>query len=161
VSGYKCARLLVQAEGIMGAMRARGLQPSSVTYGCALAGCEVSGDVDRAVRLYKEACTEGLLPTDPLHNALIKVCVRAGRLDEALEQIKTLIRSHGRMEQHTINSLTRALSDQYIGALPLPHTLLDTTTLLHPALCCIQPALRPLRLQTAHSTCCASCVCAR
>jgi pentatricopeptide repeat protein len=101
----------------MDTMRDTGLQPSVVSYGCALAACEVSQDADQAFKLYHEACEAGVVPTDNLHNALIKVCVSVGKLDGALEEIKSLIRSHGHMQQHTINSLTRALSEQYIGML--------------------------------------------
>jgi pentatricopeptide repeat protein len=110
--------LLVQVTAIMDTMREAGIQPSAVSYGCALAACELSQDAHQAFKLYHEACEAGVMPTDNLHNALIKVCVSAGMLDDALEQIKSLIRGHGHMQQHTINSLTRALSEQYIGMLP-------------------------------------------
>lgn len=44
-------------------MRAAGLAPSAVTYGCLLAACERGGDVERAFALYKQACDEvGCLP---------------------------------------------------------------------------------------------------
>ena len=106
----------MQVSGIMDTMHDAGMQPSAITYGVALASCEASKDADQAFKLYNEACQAGVIPTDNLHNALIKVCVSVGKLDDALEQIKNLIRAHGHMQQHTINSLTRALSDQYIGA---------------------------------------------
>jgi pentatricopeptide repeat protein len=39
-------------------MRAEGLAPSAVTYGCLLAACERTGDVSRAFQLYQQACAE-------------------------------------------------------------------------------------------------------
>lgn len=43
---------------LLGQMRGEGLAPSAVTYGCLLAACERSGDVERAFALYKQACDE-------------------------------------------------------------------------------------------------------
>lgn len=39
-------------------MRAQGLAPSAVTYGCLLSACERSGNVDLGFELYKQACDE-------------------------------------------------------------------------------------------------------
>lgn len=57
---------------------------------------------------------QGVLPTDECHNCLIDVCTEAGRLDEALALVKRLARQNGSMQQHTLNSLTRALSAKYV-----------------------------------------------
>eukprot|EP00892_Ulva_mutabilis_P007982 jgi/Ulvmu1/5556/UM023_0092.1 len=105
---------LAMVEELMGEMRGRGIVPTAVTYGCALSACEARKDAGAAFRLYHEACAAGVPPTDVVHDALIKACVAAGRLDEALDAIKRLMRSHGDMQAHTFNSVTRALCDQYI-----------------------------------------------
>ena len=107
---------LAQVEGVMEEMRGRGIAPTAVTYGCALAACEARRDAGAAVALYHEACAAGVPPSDIVHDALIKACVAAGRLDEALDAIKRLMRANGEMQAHTFNSVTRALCDQYIGA---------------------------------------------
>jgi pentatricopeptide repeat protein len=99
----------------METMKAHGIRPSSASYCCALACCEANEDVDTAFRLYHEACDTGLLLTDDVHNCLIRVCTVCGRVDDALTEIKALMRKHGKMQQDTINSLTRALCDSYIG----------------------------------------------
>lgn len=39
-------------------MRADGLAPNAVTYGCLLAACERAGEVDLGFELYKQACDE-------------------------------------------------------------------------------------------------------
>lgn len=39
-------------------MRAQGLAPSAITYGCLLSACERSGNVDLGFELYKQACDE-------------------------------------------------------------------------------------------------------
>jgi hypothetical protein len=51
--------------------------------------------------------SQGILPTDECHNVLINVCTEAGRLDDALEQVKRLARKHSALQQHTLNSLIR------------------------------------------------------
>jgi hypothetical protein len=96
-------------------MQEEGVAPSAITYGCALAACEALQDADLAFVLYKEACAGGVVPDVDVHNALIKVCTTAGRLDEALDEIKTLMRQHGHMQLATINSLTCALAGPCIG----------------------------------------------
>lgn len=111
----------VQVEELMAEMRGRGIAATAVTYGCALAACEARRDAGGAVRLYHEACAAGVPPSDIVHDALIKACVAAGRLDEALGVIKRLMRAHGDMQAHTLNSVTRALCDQYIGVLLALH----------------------------------------
>ena len=119
----------LQVFKILEEMRLRRVQPSAVTYGCVLSACEATADADLAFRVYKEACADGVLPTDECHNALIRVCATAGRVDEALEEIKLLMRKHGDMQLHTINSLTRALCEPFIGAL--------CYNPLHDFLCCV------------------------
>ena len=39
-------------------MRAEGLLPSAVTYGCLMVACERSRDVNRAFELYRQACDQ-------------------------------------------------------------------------------------------------------
>ncbi|CAD7704658.1 unnamed protein product [Ostreobium quekettii] len=96
-----------------GAMKAAGLRPTAVTYGCLLVGCEKMRDTDHAFLLYREASDAGVLPTDEFHNTLVNMCTRADRLDEALELVKSLARNHGAIELHTLNSLVRALCDNF------------------------------------------------
>lgn len=95
------------------AMRAEALAPTAVTYGVLLHACEAATDVERAFALYRMACEEGVLPTDECHNVLIKVCIRAQRLDEALDLVKSLARRHGSMQHHMLNSLIKALAGPY------------------------------------------------
>ena len=60
-------------------MQAEGVQATEVTYGCLLVACEHVSDVDRAFLLYKEACDQGIPPSDACHNILINVCTATGR----------------------------------------------------------------------------------
>ena len=60
-------------------MQAEGVQATEVTYGCLLVACERVGDVDRAFLLYKEACDQGIPPSDACHNILVNVCAATGR----------------------------------------------------------------------------------
>ena len=60
-------------------MQAEGVQATEVTYGCLLVACERVHDVDRAFLLYKEACDQGIPPSDGCHNILINVCAATGR----------------------------------------------------------------------------------
>jgi pentatricopeptide repeat protein len=106
----------VQVLALLQAMHARGVQPSAISYCCALACCEATGNLTTAFALYEEACESGIRPTDKVHNQLIRVCASSGHVDRALSEVKALMRRHGDMQQHTLNSLTRALSDQHIGA---------------------------------------------
>jgi len=91
-----------------------GLQPTAVTYGCVLLAHAAQGDVDGAFRLYQEACRCGISPSDKCHNILINMCTDVGRLDDALELIKVLVRKHGDIAEETMNSLVRALSADYL-----------------------------------------------
>lgn len=84
---------------------------TAITYGTAIRACEAMQDADLAFVLYKEACDGGVVASVDVHNALIKVCTAAGRLDEALEEIKRLMRDHGDLQLATINALTCALAD--------------------------------------------------
>jgi pentatricopeptide repeat protein len=64
-------------------MCAEGMQATEVTYGCLLVACESLGDVDRAFALYKQACDQGITPSDACHNILINVCTATGRFASA------------------------------------------------------------------------------
>lgn len=46
------------AFDLLDRMRAEGLAPSAVTYGCLLSACARRGDVGRAFQLYQQACDE-------------------------------------------------------------------------------------------------------
>lgn len=109
---------------ILGSMREAGVQPSIVTYCCAVTCCEATHDVDTAFKVYEEACQEQSVAAanqvaalDELHNCLIRVCTASLHLDDALALIKAQLRRHGAIEQATINSLTRALSSSHPSAL--------------------------------------------
>lgn len=60
-------------------MQAESIPPSEVTYGCLLVACERLGDVDRAFLLYRQACQQGIAPSDECHNILVNVCTATGR----------------------------------------------------------------------------------
>eukprot|EP00887_Chlorella_sp_A99_P002761 scaffold6.g2761.t1 len=100
-------------------MRAAGLQPSAVTYGTALGACSRRGDVETAFALYQQACQEGIVPTDELHDLLLKLCVRAGRLSEGVDLVKALARQHSTLQEATLNSLVRALCSRRSAATAL------------------------------------------
>lgn len=100
---------LLQAFSLSEDMRKRGLSPTVVTYGCLLVGCDKLVDVPRAFALYERACSEGVVPSDEMHNILISVCTHGGRVDEALELVKSMARAHSTLRQSTLNSLIRAL----------------------------------------------------
>ncbi|PSC72603.1 pentatricopeptide repeat-containing mitochondrial isoform B [Micractinium conductrix] len=128
------------------AMRAEGLLPSAVTYGCLMVACERSRDVNRAFELYRQACDQGIVPNDRMHDMLISMCTEAERLEEAVDLVKALARRHqtaagqqqrsgrpaspgpsgaagsggggapggGGLQEHTLNSLIRALCGKYV-----------------------------------------------
>ena len=91
-------------------MQAKGIPLTDVTYGCLLVACEKMGDVSKAFLLYQQACGSGIKPSDEMHNILISVCARCGRIEDALELVKSMARRHSTLQQHAMNSLTRALS---------------------------------------------------
>ena len=91
-------------------MRRYNVPLTDVTYGCLLVACEKQGDVSKAFELYQEACNGGVTPSDQMHNILISVCTRCGKLDDALDLVKGMARKNFNIQQHTMNSLTRALS---------------------------------------------------
>lgn len=100
---------LEEAFQVKEEMTRLGLSPSAVTYGCLLNACDRLGDVERAFKVYQQACDEGVPPSDVMHDILINVCTRGGRLDEALDLVKAMARTHSPMQQHTLDSLVRAL----------------------------------------------------
>jgi pentatricopeptide repeat protein len=101
---------LENAFKIVEEMKSKGVGPTAVTYGCLLNACDKLGDVSRAFQVYQEACDEGVPPSDQMHDILIGVCTRGGRLDEALDLVKRMARTHANLQQHTLDSLVRALS---------------------------------------------------
>ena len=96
-------------------MRRSNVPLTDVTYGCLLVACEKGGDVSRAFKLYQQALEECVTPSDQMHNILISVCTRCGKLDEALDLVKGMARKHSNIQQHAMNSLTRALSIESPG----------------------------------------------
>ncbi|WPT13767.1 Pentatricopeptide repeat-containing protein [Picochlorum sp. SENEW3] len=101
---------LMLAFSLANEMNTRHVPLTDVTYGCLLVACEKQGDVAKAFTLYQKACTEGVTPSDQMHNILISVCTRCGKLDEALDLVKSMARKNSNIQQHAMNSLTRALS---------------------------------------------------
>lgn len=97
-------------------MRQNGLAPDGRAYTRALTACELMGDATQAFVLYHQACDDGVVPVDEMHNVLVRVCSKTHRIEEALNLVKDLMRNHGNMEYHTLNSITRALCEDYIGA---------------------------------------------
>ncbi len=96
-------------------MRRSNVPLTDVTYGCLLVACEKQGDVSRAFSLYQQSLEERVTPSDQMHNILISVCTRCGKLDEALDLVKSMARKHSNIQQHAMNSLTRALSVESPG----------------------------------------------
>ena len=96
-------------------MRRSHVPLTDVTYGCLLVACEKQGDVSRAFSLYQQSLEECVTPSDQMHNILISVCTRCGKLDEALDLVKSMARKHSNIQQHALNSLTRALSIESPG----------------------------------------------
>jgi len=60
-------------------MKAEGVHPTAVTYGCMMNGCDAAGRVDDAFKLYQEACGQGIVPSDQLHNILINIFSKNNR----------------------------------------------------------------------------------
>jgi pentatricopeptide repeat protein len=106
----------VQALDMLKRMRRNGLAPDAIAYTKALTACELMGDATQAFALYHQAYDDGVVPIDDMHNVLVRVCSKAHRIDEALNLIKDLMRNHAKMEYQTLNSITRALCEDYIGA---------------------------------------------
>lgn len=96
-------------------MRRSHVPLTDVTYGCLLVACEKQGDVSRAFSLYQQSLEERVTPSDQMHNILISVCTRCGKLDDALDLVKSMARKHSNIQQHAMNSLTRALSIESPG----------------------------------------------
>ena len=93
-------------------MERHNISMTDVTYGCLFLACEKLGDVNMAFKLYRKACEDGIRPSDEMHNILISVCTKCGKMDEALDLVKKMSRENSKLQQHTMNSLTRALSVQ-------------------------------------------------
>ena len=64
---------------ILGRMKAEGVSPSAVTYGCLMNGCETSQNSDEAAKLYEEACSQGIFPSDECHNTLVNIFAKNRR----------------------------------------------------------------------------------
>lgn len=60
-------------------MKAEGVQPTAVTYGCLMNACESAGRIEGAMALYQEACDSSITPTDECHNILINLFAKSGR----------------------------------------------------------------------------------
>eukprot|EP00884_Botryococcus_braunii_P007551 jgi/Botrbrau1/16798/Bobra.150_2s0027.1 len=104
---------LSKAFQVFQEMELAGIQPNAVSYGSLLTACRKLGDVDRASALYRRICDRGVLPNDECHNILINIYADAGRVDEALDLFKKLARKHGEMQEATLNSVVRALTERY------------------------------------------------
>ncbi len=90
------------------------IRPTVVTYGCLFEAFRATENVDGAFALYREACLYSVSPSDQCHNVLIGMCTEVGRLDDALDLIKVLVRKHGDIAEETMNSMTRALAVEYL-----------------------------------------------
>ena len=90
------------------------IRPTVVTYGCLFEALRATENVDGAFALYREACRYGISLSDRCHNVLISMCTEVGRLDDALDLIKVLVRTHGDIAEETMNSVTRALAAEYL-----------------------------------------------
>lgn len=107
-------------------MPSASVNPTAVTYGCLLVACDKLGDVGLAFDLYRQACARGIPPSDQMHDILIGACMRHGRLDDALDLVKTVARSHAPLQQHTMDSLVRALGGTSSGRALRTMSLMQT-----------------------------------
>ena len=102
-----------------GKMKAAGVSPTVVTFGCLLNACRhfaSSGagesDVDPAELAYallSEMSERGVVPNDRCQNALVRVVSEAGRIDDMLDEVKAIARRRGKFERTTLEGVVRAL----------------------------------------------------
>lgn len=85
-------------------MQQENVAPTAVTYGCLLVACEQLGDVERAFRLYKQACDRGIVPTDECHNILINVCAATGRFAASLYPATLVVLVSSQYSEHLVRS---------------------------------------------------------
>ena len=71
-------------------MQSEGVSPSAVTYGCLMHGCGLQGKIDQAVRLYEDACSSGIFPSDECHNTLVNIFAKNNRSDFVALQISVV-----------------------------------------------------------------------
>ena len=100
-------------------MKAAGVSPTVVTFGCLLNACRhfaSSGagesDVDPAELAYallSEMSERGVVPNDRCQNALVRVVSEAGRIDDMLDEVKAIARRRGKFERTTLEGVVRAL----------------------------------------------------
>ena len=60
-------------------MKLEGVYPTAITYGCMMHACQAANKVDDAFKLYQEACSHGVSPSDGCHNILINAFARSNR----------------------------------------------------------------------------------
>ena len=97
-------------------MQAKGMQATEVTYGCLLVACERLGDVDRAFALYKQACDQGVTPSDACHNILINVCTATRQVCLPVLSLSLVRQEHSRFlwRYPTGNPVCSGLSSQLV-----------------------------------------------
>ena len=105
-----------------GKMKAAGVSPTVVTFGCLLNACrlfaaedaEKVGDesidpAELAYALLSEMSDRGVVPNDRCQNALVRVVSEAGRIDDMLDEVKAIARRRGKFERTTLEGVVRAL----------------------------------------------------
>ena len=119
-------------------MKRAGVAPTVVTFGCLLNACraparadreersaarlaetnpetddrarrERSVSVSRAYDLLSQMSRFGVCPNDRCQNALVRVVSEAGRVDDALDEVKKIARGGGRFERATLEGVVLAL----------------------------------------------------
>ena len=118
-------------------MKRAGVAPTVVTFGCLLNACCAPGprggdpnakssnaksistsldetsnahvSVSRAYDLLSQMSLYGVCPNDRCQNALVRAVAEAGRVDDALDEVKKIARGGGRFERATLEGVVLAL----------------------------------------------------
>jgi pentatricopeptide repeat protein len=114
-------------------MKRAGVAPTVVTFGCLLNACcapradpnakssnakSISTSLDdanahvsvsRAYDLLSQMSLYGVCPNDRCQNALVRAVAEAGRVDDALDEVKKIARGGGRFERATLEGVVLAL----------------------------------------------------
>ena len=91
--------------------------PSIVTFGSALFGCltmsvereNVDVAADKAYKIFADMAKFNVVPNDWCGNLFVKVISRAGRVEDTLSELKSIIKCGGSIQDDTLESVVRAL----------------------------------------------------
>ena len=91
--------------------------PSIVTFGSALFGCltmsvereNVDVAAEKAYKIFADMAKFNVVPNDWCSNLFVKVISRAGRVEDTISELKSIIKCGGSIQDDTLEGVVRAL----------------------------------------------------